>query len=90
MISAATIGNAAEDGSAGSNPGAVQFGLSGKRYPAAVAASFLRNNVGAKMPQHQLCVVAAGLALDDRGDPGAASPARSTADLICAEATGVR
>src|SRR4029453_18997227 len=77
-ISAATIGNAADDGSAGTTtaaPGgwgrrvsAVQFGLARKRDLAAMAALIGRDDLGAEMLQHQFGVVAAGFLLDDRGD----------------------
>ena len=49
-----------------------------------------RDDLRPEMLQHQFGMVAAGLGLDHGGDPGAASPANSTADLIWAEATGVR
>jgi hypothetical protein len=47
--------------------GAVKFRLPGERDLAAVAAFLLRTDLGAKMLQHQLGMVAAGLLLNDRG-----------------------
>ena len=71
-ISAATIGNAADDGSAGTmTPAPCSSGWPVSDDPAAVAAFVGHgDDLGAKMLQHQLGVVAAGLALDDRGDAG--------------------
>ena len=91
-ISAATIGNAAEDGSAGTTTGAAcKFGLAGQRDAAAMRAIAARRDLGAEMaracsrcgrasPRVSITVVA----------PGASRPASSTADLICADGTGVR
>ncbi len=64
-ISAATIGNAADDGSAGHcNIRAVQFGLAGQRNSAAMRAFFFRNDLGAEMHEHQFGVDPAGLGLN--------------------------
>ena len=53
--------------------------------------SIVDAHVGAEMGEHLLGVVARGLAPRSRSSsPRALRPASSTADLICAEATGVR
>ena len=68
-IKAATIGNAADDGSAGTTTSsAVQFGLAGQRDLAAMAAFPRRDDLGAEMLQHQFGVVAARLGFDHGGD----------------------
>ena len=90
-ISAATSGKAAEDGSAGTTTsGGAQLRLAlegdARGRPRRAGST---STLGAEMAQHPLGVVARRLALDHRGAPGALRPARSTADLICAEATGV-
>ena len=67
-ISAATIGNAADDGSAGTTTGAGdELGLALERDPAAVRAVALDRDLGAEMREQLLGVVAARLALDHGG-----------------------
>ena len=63
-INAATIGKAADEGSAGTTTGrGLQFGAAGERDPAALA---LRrdDDLGAEMGEHLLGVVARGLRFD--------------------------
>ena len=89
---AAAIRKAAEDGSAGTTIGrGAQFGPAFERDLAAMLAEGLRSSAtrrnsaafsryGRGWPRVSMTVVR----------PGALRPASSTADLICAEATGVR
>src|ERR1700733_831433 len=90
-ISAATIGNAAEDGSAGTptfSPCSSGWPVSAILRPCrpsgveTIWAPKCRsiNSVWSRLASFSITVVT----------PGAARPASSTADLICAEATGVR
>ena len=74
-ISAATIRNAAEDGSAGTTTSApCSSGWPVSAMPAAVAAFRRRGDLGAKMLQQQLGMVAARFLLDHRGDAGRGEP----------------
>ena len=90
-ISAATIGNAADDGSAGtmtSAPCSSGWPVSDILRPWAPSRHdtmsapkcFSISSVWSRLASLSITVVM----------PGAARPASSTADLICAEATGVR
>ena len=68
-ISAATIGNAAEDGSAGTTtPAPCSSGWPGQRDPAAMAALRRRDDLRPEMLQHLLGVVAGRFGLDHGGD----------------------
>ena len=74
-ISAATIGNAAEDGSAGTTTSAP---CSSGWPVSAILRPWLpsrrRDDLRAKMLQHQFGMVAAGLGLDHGGDAGRGQP----------------
>ena len=70
-ISAATIGNAAEDGSAGTTTLArLELGLALQGNAAAVLAMRLAGELGAEMFEHAFGVVARGLRFDHRGLAG--------------------
>ena len=67
MTSAATIGKAADDGSAGTTTGrGVELGAAGQGDPPALALR-LDRDFGAEMDEHFLGVVARGFAFDDGG-----------------------
>ena len=90
-ISAATIGNAADDGSAGTTTSApcssgwpvsaiLRPWLPSLAETISAPKCFSISSVWSRLASCSMTVVT----------PGAARPASSTADLICAEATGVR
>ena len=90
-ISAATIGNAADEGSAGTTTSApcssgwpvseiLRPWLPSFAETMSAPKCFSISSVWSRLASCSITVVT----------PGAASPASSTADLICAEATGVR
>ena len=66
----------------------LELGLALQDIRAPMVAVRLRCDLRAKMLQHLLGVVARRLRFDHGGSPGAASPASSTADFSCADATG--
>ena len=90
-ISAATIGNAADDGSAGTTTSApcssgwpvsaiLRPWLPSRVDAICAPKCFSISSVWSRLASVSITVVT----------PGADSPASSTADLICADATGVR
>ena len=92
VIAAATIGKAAEEGSAGTTTGlGAELGPPRELDPSAVRAVRRSPRTSApKWVEHALGMVARRLGLDHRRQsPGALRPASSTADFTCADGTGV-
>ena len=88
-IRAATIGKAADEGSPGTTTARAQFRAADERDPPSVALG-RDSDLGAEMASIFSVWSREASSSITVVTPGALRPASSTADLICAEATGVR